>query len=342
MLARLTRTAPAFWAGSPGLLADLLLPLGAAWDAIGRARHALSSCYRATVPVVCVGNLVAGGAGKTPVTLALAAWLRERGVPTHVVTRGYGGYLRGPVRVDPASHDALAVGDEALMLAARTPCWVARDRVAGARAAATAGASAIILDDGFQDPAIGKTLALIVVDAEYGFGNGRVMPAGPLRENLRGGIARADAVVVLRAEVEATGVEQTCRAIGRPVIRAILAPIAGERLAGERLLAFAGIGRPEKFFTTLRSLGVRLVDAQAFPDHYRFRAAEIDLLRRNAAHSGARLITTRKDIERLRPELRAGIEVLEIEVRWLDPADIAQLMAPVIGPAGGNGSAPAD
>ena len=145
-----------------------------------------------------------------------------------------------------------------------------------------------------------------------------------------------------RAEAEATGAERLCTAIGRPVIGATLAPIAGERLAGERLLAFAGIGRPEKFFTMLRSLGAILVDAQAFPDHHLFRAAEIALLRRNAAQSGARLITTRKDIVRLPPELCAGIEVLEVEVRWLDPAAIAQLMAPVIFSAGRNGSVPAD
>src|SRR3984893_11672107 len=222
MFARLTRTAPAFWGRTPGLLADLLLPIGAAWDAVGRARHALSCSYCASVPAVCIGNLVAGGAGKTPVTLALSAWLRERGVRTHVLTRGYGGDLRGPIRVDPTSHDASAGGDEALMLAAWAPCWIAGARLAGARAAVPAGARAIVLDDGFQDPAIGKTLALIVVDADYRFGNGRVMPAGPLRENLRGGIARADAVVVLRAGAEATGGGQTCTAIGRPVIRAAL------------------------------------------------------------------------------------------------------------------------
>jgi tetraacyldisaccharide 4'-kinase len=342
MFARLTRTAPAFWQRPSGIITDLLLPLGAAWDSVGRLRRALSPAYCAPVPVVCIGNLVAGGAGKTPVALALSAWLLEHDVRVHVVSRGYGGRLGGPVRVDPSRHDALAVGDEALMLAAGAPCWVARDRVAGVRAAVTAGASAVVLDDGFQDPAIGKTLALIVVDAEYGFGNRRVIPAGPLRENLHGGIARADAVVVLGVEAETTGAEQTCEAIGRPVLRAILAPIAGERLAGERLLAFAGIGRPEKFFTTLRRLDAMLVDAQAFPDHHLFRGAEIDLLRRRAAHSGARLITTRKDIVRLPPELRAGIEVLEVEVRWLDPAAIAQLMAPVIFRAGGDGSVPAD
>jgi len=342
MFARLTRTAPAFWERPSGIIADLLLPLGTAWDAVGRLRRALSSSYCPPVPVVCIGNLVVGGAGKTPVALALSAWLRERDIRVHVVIRGYGGQLRGPVRVDPSRHDAAAVGDEALLLAAQAPCWVARDRIAGARAAVAAGARAVVLDDGFQDPAIAKTLALIVVDAGYGFGNGRVMPAGPLRENLRSGIARADAVVVLRAEAKATGTEQTCTAIGRPVIRATLAPIAGERLAGERLLAFAGIGRPEKFFATLRSLGAVLIGAQAFPDHHLFRAAEIDQLRRNAAHSGARLITTCKDIVRLSRELRAGIEVLEVEVRWLDPAALARLMAPVIFPAGGDGSVSAD
>ena len=187
------RAAPLFWEKPPGLLADLLLPIGTAWDIAGRLRRALSHSYRAPVPVLCVGNLVAGGAGKTPVALALSDWLRERGVAVHVVTRGYGGRLRGPLRVDPTRHDALAVGDEALLLALHAPCWVASDRAAGVRAAVAAGARAILLDDGFQNPAVAKTLGLIVVDAAYGFGNGRVIPAGPLRENLRGGLARADA-----------------------------------------------------------------------------------------------------------------------------------------------------
>jgi tetraacyldisaccharide 4'-kinase len=342
MLARLTRTAPAFWERPPGLLADLLQPAGAAWDAVARLRRVLARSYCAPVPVVCVGNLVAGGTGKTPVALALSTWLTRRGVPVHVVTRGYGGYLRGPVRVDATRHDALAVGDEALLLAARAPCWVARDRSAGARAAVAAGARAIVLDDGFQNPTISKTLALIVLDAEYGFGNGRVIPAGPLRENLRSGLARADAVVLLTDEAEAGGPEELGAAIELPVIRAALAPVAGERFAGSRLLAFAGIGRPDKFFTSLRTLDAILVDTRAFPDHHPFRAAEIDALRRDAARLGARLITTRKDIVRLPPELCAGIEVLDVEIRWFDPAAIAQLMVPLALTAGGSGSEPAD
>src|SRR5208282_2023660 len=182
-------------------LTGLLLPVGVAWDAAGRLRRVLTRSYRAPVPVVCVGNLVAGGAGKTPVALALSDWLR--------------------------------------------------DRAAGVGAAVAAGASAILLDDGFQNPRIAKTLALIVVDAAYGFGNGRVIPAGPLRENLRGGLARADAVVLLAAEGNAGSDAEWMRiAGGLPVLPAVLEPICGERLAGARLLAFAGIGRPEKFFAT--------------------------------------------------------------------------------------------
>jgi tetraacyldisaccharide 4'-kinase len=338
MLARLTRTAPAFWERPPGLLADLLLPIGTAWDAVGRLRRALSHPYRPPVPVVCVGNLVAGGAGKTPVVLALSAWLLQHGVRVHVLTRGYGGYLQGPIRVDPSRHGALAVGDEALLLAARTPCWVARDRVAGARAAVAAGATAIVLDDGFQNPAISMALGLIVLDAEYGFGNGRVIPGGPLRENLRSGLTRADAVVLLGAEAEASDPGRLSASIGLPAIRAALAPVAGERLAGSRLLAFAGIGRPQKFFTALRELDAILVDTRAFPDHHPFRIAEIGALHSDAARLGARLVTTAKDIVRLPPEARAGIEVLEVEIQWLDPAAIASLMTPVVLASGGGGS----
>jgi tetraacyldisaccharide 4'-kinase len=290
--------------------------------------------------MVCVGNLVAGGAGKTPVALALAHWLVERGVPAHAVTRGYGGRLRGPARVDPTRHDALAVGDEALLLARRAPCWVARDRAAGVRAAVAAGAGAILLDDGFQNPAVAKTLALIVVDAVYGFGNGRVIPAGPLRENLRGGLARADAVVLVAGEGDASDTERLLTARGMPTLRAVLAPVSGERLIGSCLLAFAGIGRPEKFFATLRALGAVLVGARAFPDHHRFRFSELEGLRRDAERAGARLITTAKDIVRIPPGRRIGIEVLEVEIRWADPAALAGLMRPVVLSAQGNGRDP--
>jgi tetraacyldisaccharide 4'-kinase len=335
------RTAPAFWGKESGLAADLLLPIGAAWDAAGRLRRALARPHRAPVPVICVGNLVAGGTGKTPVVMALADWLAARGTAVHVVTRGYGGRLAGPVRVDPARHDPAAVGDEALLLAARVPCWIARDRAAGVAAAAKSGAEAILLDDGFQNPTIAKTLALIVVDAAYGFGNGRVMPAGPLREDLRRGLARANGVVLLAAEGEPRTPLPIGIDTGRPIVPAVLAPVAGERLAGRRVFAFAGIGRPEKLFATLRGLGAELVGARHFPDHHPFRAGEIGELRRAAARENARLVTTAKDFVRVPVAARGDIEVLEVEIRWPDPAALAGLLAPVVLSAAGNGRDPA-
>lgn len=336
------RAAPRFWGEPPGVVANLLLPFGAAWDAAGLLRRSLARPYHAPVPVLCVGNMVAGGTGKTPVALALTAYLASCGIALHVVTRGYGGRLSGPVRVDPTRHDAFAVGDEALLLAQRAPCWVARDRAAGVRAAVLAGARTILLDDGFQNPTIAKTMSLIVVDAGYGFGNGRVIPAGPLRESLARGLARADAVVLLGTDAEACSVERIGIGESLPVVPALLQPIAGERLAGSRLFAFAGIGRPEKFFATVRGIGATLVGMRAFPDHHPFRAGEVDQLRRAAERAQARLVTTAKDIVRVPRTKRSGIEVLEVEIRWPDPTALAGLIAPIVLSAGGDGRVSAE
>ena len=325
--------APEFWhaQGGPiaGLAAGLLAPLGAAWDAAGRLRRAVARPYRAPVPVVCVGNLVAGGAGKTPVALALAAMLAERGTAIHLVSRGYGGALSGPLRVDPARHDAAAVGDEPLLLALCAPTWIARDRAAGVDAAAAAGAALIMLDDGLQNPGVAKDLSLVVVDAEYGFGNGRIIPAGPLREPLAAGLCRADAIVLIGEGREPAAV----RAAGRTVLRADLVPVGGERLAGERVIAFAGIAHPEKFFATLRGVGAQLVAAHPFPDHHRFADGELARLRREAAALGARLVTTAKDFVRLAPRQQDGIATLEVEIRWREPDRVLRLLGDVGIPA---------
>jgi tetraacyldisaccharide 4'-kinase len=322
--------APAFWAKPPGLGAVMLRPAAAVWDGFGRLRQALTHPYRAPVPVVCVGNIVAGGAGKTPVTLALADWLKAHGRPPHIVTRGHGGRLGGPIRVDLDRHDAAAVGDEALLLAERAPCWVSRDRADGVRAAVAAGAALILLDDGFQNPEIVKDLSLLVVDAGYGFGNRRVIPAGPLREDLDRGLARADALVVVKTPGEAAQCPEVVAACRLPTIPAVVRPIAGERFAGARLYAFAGIGRPQKFFATLRGLGACLVGTAPFPDHHRFRSAGLDSLRRAADNANARLVTTAKDIVRIIPEMRAGIEVLSIDILWPEPAALERMFAPAL------------
>jgi tetraacyldisaccharide 4'-kinase len=325
------RTAPAFWARPPGLLSELLLPIGAGWEAAARLRQAFARPYYPLVPVICVGNLVAGGAGKTPVALALAAHLVSCGMAAHFVTRGYGGRLGGPLRVEPSRHDAAAVGDEALLLAARAPCWVARDRADGVRAAVAAGAQMVVLDDGFQNPGIAKTVSFLTVDAAYGFGNGRVIPAGPLRESLARGLARADAVVLLGADTRPGRSESFGIGKALPILHAVLRPIAGERFAGARVLAFAGIGRPVKFFATLRALGAELVGTQSFPDHHPYRSGEIDRLFRAAEQARAGLITTAKDIVRVPVAMRAAIEVLEVEIRWADSTALAELLRTVVG-----------
>jgi tetraacyldisaccharide 4'-kinase len=309
-----------------GLVAGLLSPVGAALDAAGRLRRAIAKPYHAPVPVICVGNLVAGGAGKTPVVLSLSEMLRGDGAAPHIVMRGYGGSLARPARVDPVIHDAAAVGDEALLAAAEAPCWVARDRAAGVRAAIEGGARAVVLDDGFQNPSIAKDLSLVVVDAAYGFGNGRLMPAGPLRERIAAGLARADAVVLLDghpAPPELAGFD-------RPILHATLEAIDAERLVGARLVAFAGIGRPEKFFATLHRLDANLIASRAFPDHHPFRDDEIAQLRRTAEAESARLVTTHKDWVRLKPKQRAGVEVLHVRIAWQDEAALIALLAPIL------------
>ncbi len=321
---------PEFWNETPGFVAGLLAPVGAAIDAAGRVRRAFAHPYRASLPVICVGNLVVGGAGKTPVVLSLVDMLRQMGVSPHIVMRGYGGRLAGPVRIDPAVHDAAAVGDEALLAAAQAPTWIARDRAAGVRAAAEAGAAAVLLDDGFQNPGIAKDLALLVVDAAYGFGNGRLLPAGPLRERIEAGLARANAIVLLDGDATPPGLAGAAC----PILRATLAPVNGERLAGERVVAFAGIGRPEKFFATLRRLGAELAAERAFPDHHRFSDAEITALRAAAQRERALLVTTAKDAARLRPQARAGIDVLDVRIEWRDRPALDALLARVLEASG--------
>ncbi|HWD57912.1 MAG TPA: tetraacyldisaccharide 4'-kinase [Stellaceae bacterium] len=322
--------APEFWDAAPGLLAQLLSPVGAAVDAAGRLRRAVMRPYRAPVPVICVGNLVAGGSGKTPVVLSLAAMLQAREIAAAIVMRGYGGRLAGPLRVDPETHDANAVGDEALLAAAAAPCIVARDRAAGVRLAVEAGAAAILLDDGFQNPHVAKDLSLVVVDAAYCFGNCRLIPAGPLRERIADGLARAAAIVLIGPTPPDNSEPGALAAAGRPVLRAALDPVGAAEFAGARVVAFAGIGRPAKFFATLRALGAQTIAERGFPDHHRFGAGELAALRREAESADALLVTTRKDWVRLTPAERSGIAVLDVALRWQDEAALAALLAPVV------------
>jgi tetraacyldisaccharide 4'-kinase len=301
---------PRFWKNSSGV-ATLLQPMAALYQWGAQARQSLSNTYHSVLPVMCVGNVVAGGAGKTPTVLMLAEMLKDLGVTPHILSRGYGGSLRGPLAVDTALHSACEVGDEPLLLARAAPIWIARDRRAGLQALEQAGASCVLMDDGLQNPSIAKTMSLLVVDGGYGMGNGRCLPAGPLREPWENALARVAAVLIIGDDLH--GVSQ--RASGVPVLKGTLAPSSEmPELAGQRWMAFAGIGRPAKFFETLVAQGADIVASVSFPDHHPYCETELQSLAAQAENIGARLITTEKDAVRLPSVWREQVAVLPVRL----------------------------
>lgn len=314
--------APGFWfkpRDRPGLIPQLLAPLGRVYAA-GTALRLRRPGYVPRVPVICVGNLTAGGAGKTPTVIALIERLSARGHAVQVVSRGYGGRLAGPVRVDATRHRASDVGDEPLLIAAFAPVWVARDRADGVRAAEADGAQVILLDDGFQSPAVKPTLGLVVVDAARGFGNGRCIPAGPLREPVRVGLARADLVLSIGNEsAQARFDTDWGRVVPVPRLRGALVPLQmGMGWQGERVLAFAGIADPSRFFATLRAEGADLVRGEALGDHAPLSETLLRRLEAEAAAAGAQLVTTEKDAARLPPAWRAKVLTLVVRLQVAD------------------------
>ncbi len=331
--------APDFWyQAKPAWQARLLAPAAVLVAAGGAARLALGRAQRASIPVVCVGNLVAGGAGKTPVALSLATLAAEAGARPHLLAHGYHARLAGPLRVDVSRHSAADVGDEALLLARIAPTWIARNRWAGAMAAAEAGAGLLIMDDGLQDPSVSKDLSLIVVDGEMGFGNGKVIPAGPLREPAARGLARAHAVVVVGDDTAGTVAMLGGQHL---LLRAKLeATPSAEAVAGKRVLAFAGIGRPAKFFRTLKALGCDVAVTVAFADHHAYTANEIMELCERAAATDATPVTTEKDHVRLPQQARAMVTPVPVVLAWEDEAAVLELLQPLMsaGPHTSTGS----
>jgi tetraacyldisaccharide 4'-kinase len=295
---------PSWWYRKTGMVAAALSPLAALYGQAAASRMAKGEAYRSRLPVICIGNFTAGGGGKTPTALAIASLLKAMGRKPAFLTRGYGGAAKGVVQVSEGQN-AAEVGDEPLLLASAAPTIVSADRVAGAKAIESSDADVIVMDDGFQNPSLAKDLALIVVDAAAGIGNGRVIPAGPLRAPLDAQMARADALLVIGEGKKADALIASFEAAGKPVLRAKIAPaphMDPRWLGVLPVIGFAGIARPAKFFGTLKSNGARLIASHAYRDHHRFTEKDAKGLLKEAEDKSAMLVTTEKDWARLPDE----------------------------------------
>lgn len=312
--------APTFW-DKPGLIPTLLSPLAWIGARITAGRVAKPPKISANIPVICVGNINAGGTGKTPTAIALVELLSSHGLKPAILSRGHGGSAEGPLKVDPNAHTAEETGDEPLLLANFAPTWISKDRAAGARAALAENPDVLILDDGFQNPAIRKTASIVVVDARKGFGNGRVMPAGPLREPVSEGMKRADICVVIGApDDQQSFANRWAKDIPVPILGARIQPLpTGMPWQGMKVFAFAGIGVPEKFFRTLKDLGADVRGTVALADHQPITDALFTRLKADADRAGAKLVTTDKDAVRLPKSQRLSVLPLPVRLVFDDP-----------------------
>jgi tetraacyldisaccharide 4'-kinase len=329
--------APFWWYRKKGALASALAPLGRLYGRLAETRAARAEPYRSRLPVICIGNFTAGGGGKTPTAIAVAALLAELGVRPAFLTRGYGGSSAGPTLVKQ-SQSAEEVGDEPLLLAETASTMVSTDRPAGAKAIEATEADTIVMDDGFQNPSLTKDLSLVVVDAAVGLGNGLVMPAGPLRAPLEAQLPRADALVVIGGGGKAADLIEAFKTQGKPVLKARLIPRQDKRWLGVLpVIGFAGIARPSKFFATLRDCGARLIEQRSFPDHHRYTEREARTLLKAAKERNAMLVTTEKDFVRLPEEedtalgeLRHRSRPFPVAVEFEDVAALKTLLKTVL------------
>ena len=311
---------PKFWT-EKSLLSTSLLPLSVLYGLGARLRPLLVKPKDAGLPVLCVGNLTAGGAGKTPTVAALVSLLKDLGKNPHVISRGYKSKLPGPLCVKPSLHDAEEVGDEPLLLARECPVWIGADRVASALKAKAEGADVLIMDDGFQNPSLKKKQSLLVVDGNYGFGNQRLLPAGPLREPLSGGLERADAVLIIGEDSCGLADFATSHELIHGSVQ--VPKETAKELSGRRVVAFAGIGLPEKFRRTLETIGANVTNFLPFPDHHDYAPQELKILSEKSEKQDAILVTTEKDWVRLPPDFQSKVLPVPIRLGFSDPDQVA-------------------
>lgn len=311
---------PKFW-DKKNITAKSLLPIGVVYSAITALRLKIKKTKKINIPVICIGNLTAGGTGKTPVAIAVSELLQNQGYNPAFVSRGYGGKL-SDVLVTPQIHTAKDVGDEPLLLARQAMVSINPNRYLAALKAQQNGADIIVMDDGFQNPSLHKNISFLVFDGSFGIGNGYPLPAGPLRENFAAGIKRADAAMIIGKDQH----NLAQKLAGLPIFYGKITSQLPQ-LNSNKVIAFAGIGRPQKFYTSLSELGLELVDTIDFPDHHFYTPAELRNLVEQAETNGVDLITTAKDFVKIPQELQSRFKVLEIKIRWENERKLEQFIS---------------
>ncbi len=306
--------APLFWQNKNSFYGAFLSPFSLIYRFITSQREHFTTPIKVSIPVICIGNITLGGTGKTPVVIMLAQVLKEQGFNPHILSRGYGGKLKGPLLVDVVHHTAKEVGDEPLLIAQVAPTWIAKNKVEGAQAAIKAGAEILLLDDGLQNPSLHKDCSIIVVNGEYGLGNERVFPAGPLRETMKNALKKSKIIVVMGQDKY-----EFKNKLGKmcSIFQGELFPNMDdiEVLKNKPLYAFAGIGHPEKFFNMLYNKGLYIIGQKAFPDHHTFNTKNLDELRSQATQFKAQLVTTAKDLVRLPFKVQKEIKIIRVHAK---------------------------
>lgn len=328
---------PKFWYNeNKTVLSFLLRPISWIYGSTRELISAHSKTWHAPVPVICIGNLVAGGHGKTPMAISICNALKLNNKIVHFISRGYKGSMSGPILVDPKSHTAKEVGDEPLLLSKIAPTWISANREAGIKLAYKMGAEIIVMDDGFQNPSVKKDLSILVIDGEVGFGNGNLIPAGPLRENIATGLLKANAVVIVGKDIlnlrnTLTNVVSKTSNTPIRIYNAEIKPDAGSQsLQNDKVIAFAGIGRPEKFFNTLIDMSCNIIEKKNFADHHKYSKKEIAKLLNLAEEKNAKLVTTSKDYVRLTTSQQEKIIPVPIRLHWSDRTAIDSIIKPFI------------